>query len=144
MIVMLALLNDGAILSIAYDNVHYKNQPEAWNMRLVLGIATVLGVIGAVAAFGLFFLGDRVFHLDHAHLQTDDVSDVIGGRTSDDFSDPYARPVLVHTPRTDFMDGGARHANRGDFDRGLWIPYAALGLGLGWVRMGICVDMVRF
>ena len=33
MIVMLALLNDGAILSIAYDNVHYKDQPEAWNMR---------------------------------------------------------------------------------------------------------------
>ena len=27
MIVMLALLNDGAILSIAYDNVHYKDQP---------------------------------------------------------------------------------------------------------------------
>jgi H+-transporting ATPase len=25
MIVMLALLNDGAILSIAYDNVHYKD-----------------------------------------------------------------------------------------------------------------------
>ena len=46
MIVMLALLNDGAILSIAYDNVHYKDQPEAWNMRLVLGISTVLGVIG--------------------------------------------------------------------------------------------------
>ncbi len=69
MIVMLALLNDGAILSIAYDNVHYKNRPEAWNMRLVLGIATVLGVVGPVAAFGLFYLGDRVFHLDHAHLQ---------------------------------------------------------------------------
>jgi H+-transporting ATPase len=29
MIVMLALLNDGAILSIAYDNVHYKDKPEA-------------------------------------------------------------------------------------------------------------------
>jgi H+-transporting ATPase len=43
MIVMLALLNDGAILSIAYDNVHYKDQPEAWNMRLVLGVSTVLG-----------------------------------------------------------------------------------------------------
>ena len=65
MIVMLALLNDGAILSIAYDNVHYKDQPEAWNMRVVLGIATVLGVVGVVAAFGLFYLGDRVFHLDH-------------------------------------------------------------------------------
>jgi H+-transporting ATPase len=70
MIVMLALLNDGAILSIAYDNVHYKNQPEAWNMRMVLGIATVLGLVGPIAAFGLFFLGDRVYHLDHSHLQT--------------------------------------------------------------------------
>src|SRR6202522_2114571 len=69
MIVMLALLNDGAILSIAYDNVQYKDQPEAWNMRLVLGIATVLGVVGPIASFGLFYLGDRVFHLDHKHLQ---------------------------------------------------------------------------
>jgi H+-transporting ATPase len=69
MIVMLALLNDGAILSIAYDNVHYKNKPEQWNMRLVLGIATVLGLVGPIAAFGLFFLGDRVFKLDHQHLQ---------------------------------------------------------------------------
>ena len=69
MIVMLALLNDGAILSIAYDNVRYKDQPESWNMRLVLGIATVLGVLGPIAAFGLFFLGDKVFHLDHPHLQ---------------------------------------------------------------------------
>jgi H+-transporting ATPase len=70
MIVMLALLNDGAILSIAYDNVHYKDKPEAWNMRLVLGIATVLGLIGVVSAFGLFYLGERVFHLDRAHIQT--------------------------------------------------------------------------
>jgi H+-transporting ATPase len=70
MIVMLALLNDGAILSIAYDNVHYKDHPEAWNMNMVLGIATVLGVIGVVSAFGLFYLGERVFHLDRAHIQT--------------------------------------------------------------------------
>jgi H+-transporting ATPase len=70
MIVILALLNDGAILSIAYDNVHYKDQPEAWNMRLVLGMASILGVIGPIAAFGLFYLGDKVFSLDHAHLQT--------------------------------------------------------------------------
>ena len=70
MIVMLALLNDGAILSIAYDNVRYRSKPEAWNMRLVLGIATVLGVLGPIAAFGLFFLGDRVFGLGHPQLQT--------------------------------------------------------------------------
>jgi H+-transporting ATPase len=70
MIVMLALLNDGAILSIAYDNVHYKDKPEAWNMRMVLGVATALGVVGPVAAFGLLYLGDRVYHLDRAHIQT--------------------------------------------------------------------------
>jgi H+-transporting ATPase len=70
MIVMLALLNDGAILSIAYDNVHYKDRPESWNMRAVLGVSSALGVIGVVAAFGLFYLGERVFHLDRAHIQT--------------------------------------------------------------------------
>ncbi len=70
MIVMLVLLNDGAILSIAYDNVHYKDSPEAWNMRLVLGISTVLGLIGVLAAFGLFYLAERVFGLDRAHIQT--------------------------------------------------------------------------
>ena len=61
MIVMLALLNNGAVLSIAYDNVIYKDEPEVWNMRVVLGIATVLGVVGPVAAFGLFFLATGYF-----------------------------------------------------------------------------------
>ena len=70
MIVMLALLNDGAILSIAYDNVRYKDEPEAWNMHMVLGVATVLGVLGPVAAFGLFYLGERVYLLDRGHIQT--------------------------------------------------------------------------
>ena len=70
MIVMLALLNDGAILSIAYDNVQYRNKPEAWNMRLVLGVATVLGLVGPIAAFGLFYLADRYFELGHPQIQT--------------------------------------------------------------------------
>jgi H+-transporting ATPase len=70
MIVMLALLNDGAILSIAYDNVHYEDKPEAWNMRRVLGVSTVLGVVGVIAAFGLFYLGERVFHMDRDLVQT--------------------------------------------------------------------------
>jgi H+-transporting ATPase len=70
MIVMLALLNDGAILSIAYDNVHYKDRPEAWNMRLVLGIASVISVVGVIDSFGLFYLCERVFHVDRALIQT--------------------------------------------------------------------------
>ena len=70
MIVMLALLNDGAILSIAYDNVRYRDRPEAWDMRVVLGVASVLGIVGPIAAFGLFYLGDRVLHLGRPQLQT--------------------------------------------------------------------------
>jgi H+-transporting ATPase len=70
MIVMLALLNDGAILSIAYDNVRYKDAPESWNMRMVLGVSTVLGIFGVTAAFGLFYLGEQVFHLDRDRIQT--------------------------------------------------------------------------
>lgn len=30
----------------------------------------VLGVIGVVSTFGLFYLGERVFHLDRGHIQT--------------------------------------------------------------------------
>jgi H+-transporting ATPase len=70
MIVVLALLNDGAILSIAYDNVQYKHEPEAWNMRLVIGMASALGVVGPIAAFGLFALAKDGYHMDHSHLQT--------------------------------------------------------------------------
>jgi len=70
MIVLLAILNDGAILSIAYDRVRYSNEPETWNMRLVLGIATVLGVAGVIASFGLFYIGEDVLHLSRGAIQT--------------------------------------------------------------------------
>jgi len=60
MIVLLALLNDGAILSIAYDRVRGSDSPEKWNMRLVLGIATVLGIAGVFASFGLFYFFERL------------------------------------------------------------------------------------
>jgi H+-transporting ATPase len=70
MIVLLALLNDGAILSIAYDNVHESDRPEAWNMHTLLGVATSLGIIGVVASFGLFYLAEKVFHLDRDFIQT--------------------------------------------------------------------------
>jgi len=70
MIVLLAILNDGAILSIAYDNVRYSNQPEVWNMRSVLGIATILGVFGVISSFGLFYLGKTVLNLNNDIIQT--------------------------------------------------------------------------
>ncbi len=70
MIVLIALLNDGAILSIAYDRERFSAKPEAWNMRMVLGIASVLGMAGVIASFGLFYLGERVYHLNREMIQT--------------------------------------------------------------------------
>jgi H+-transporting ATPase len=70
MIVLLALLNDGAILSIAYDHVHYADTPERWDMRQVLGVAAVLGVLGVIASFGLFYLAERVYRLDQDTIRT--------------------------------------------------------------------------
>lgn len=70
MIVLLAILNDGAILSIAYDRVHYSNAPESWNMPVVLGVSTTLGIAGVLASFGLFYLAERVFHLDRETIQS--------------------------------------------------------------------------
>ena len=70
MIVFLAVLNDGAILSIAYDHVRGSAKPVKWDMRTVLTIATVLGVIGVVATFALFFLADKVFGLSHDFIRT--------------------------------------------------------------------------
>ncbi len=70
MIVLIALLNDGAILSIAYDRAAPRDRPERWDMRSVLAVATVLGAIGVVASFTLFALGDKVFELDRDKLQT--------------------------------------------------------------------------
>jgi H+-transporting ATPase len=70
MIVLLALLNDAAIISIAFDNVRVSDKPEKWNMPVVLGIATLLGILGVFASFGIFYVGDRMLHLDRATLQS--------------------------------------------------------------------------
>jgi H+-transporting ATPase len=70
MIVLLALLNDGAILSIAYDNVRPSPKPESWNMHRVLGISTMLGIAGVIASFGMFYIGERVLDLDREVIQS--------------------------------------------------------------------------
>jgi H+-transporting ATPase len=70
MIVLLALLNDGAILSIAYDNVRTSPEPESWNMHRVLGVSTILGIAGVAASFGMFYIGERMLHLDREVVQT--------------------------------------------------------------------------
>jgi H+-transporting ATPase len=70
MIVLLALLNDAPIMTIAYDNVRYSNYPEKWNMRTILGLATYLGLIGVLVSFGVLYIGQTIFHLSRDVLQS--------------------------------------------------------------------------
>jgi H+-transporting ATPase len=70
MIVLLALLNDGAILSIAYDRVRFQRRPVRWNMPVVLGVSTSLGLAGVASSFGLLYLAEVVFPQGREFIQT--------------------------------------------------------------------------
>jgi H+-transporting ATPase len=70
MIVILALLNDLPIMTIAYDNVKVRAKPVRWRMRDVLIVASLLGATGLVSSFTLFLIGLNVLHLDMSTLQT--------------------------------------------------------------------------
>ena len=70
MLVLLALLNDLPIMTIAYDNVKYSDKPEKWNMRTLLGIATFLGIIGVFSTFGMLYIGLVVLKLNLVVLQS--------------------------------------------------------------------------
>jgi H+-transporting ATPase len=70
MIVLLALLNDMPIMTIAYDNVKISQKPEKWNMRTLLGISSFLGSVGTVSSFGILIIGLQVLHLNPLVLQS--------------------------------------------------------------------------
>jgi H+-transporting ATPase len=70
MIVLLALLNDMPIMTIAYDNVKISQRPEKWNMRTLLTISSFLGAIGTASSFGILIIGLDVLHLNPLVLQS--------------------------------------------------------------------------
>ena len=70
MIVILALLNDLPIMTIAYDNVRVQEKPVRWDMRDVLIVASLLGVTGVITSFIMFFIGLEILQLNPATLQT--------------------------------------------------------------------------
>lgn len=55
-IVIMVILNDGLIISIAYDKVTVNKKPEAWNMILIFCNSTVLGFIAFISSIVLLML----------------------------------------------------------------------------------------
>jgi H+-transporting ATPase len=70
MIVLLAILNDLPIMAIAYDNAPVAPRPVRWDMERVLTISSVLGVLGVIATFGLFWIAESYLHLAQPVTQT--------------------------------------------------------------------------
>ena len=120
-----------------------ETRPKSWDMRTVLSVSTVLGVIGVVSAFGLFYLGERVFHLDRAHVQFLMYLKTIGGGTSHDIPDAHARTGLVNTSGAHIVDRCSRHAGACHAGRRLRrLHHDAAGLGLGAVHLGLRTRVV--
>ena len=70
MIVLLALFNDFPIMMIAYDNARPAPTPVRWNMPRVLTLALVLGSLGLVSSFTVFWLAQSVWQLPEPQVQT--------------------------------------------------------------------------
>jgi H+-transporting ATPase len=70
MIVLLALLNDFPIMMIAYDNAPIAERPVRWDMPLTLAISVLLGVLGVIASFLLFWIAEHYLHLARPEVQS--------------------------------------------------------------------------
>ncbi|MEZ5900131.1 MAG: plasma-membrane proton-efflux P-type ATPase [Hyphomicrobiaceae bacterium] len=70
MIVLLAILNDLPIMTIAYDNAATAKAPVKWDMRRVLILSTALGFVGVIETFLLFWYVDTVLKIPRETIQT--------------------------------------------------------------------------
>ena len=70
MIVILALLNDLPIMTIAFDKTRIASRPVRWRMQRVLILSSILGIAGVIFSFSIFLIGKYVFQLNLAVLQT--------------------------------------------------------------------------
>jgi len=70
MIILLALLNDLPIMTIAFDNTWMAPKPVRWEMRRVLSVSTILGLIGVVETFGILVIAKMFLKLTEAQIQS--------------------------------------------------------------------------
>ncbi len=80
MIVIMSLLDDLPIMTIAYDNTLVSPRPIRWRMPRLLGVSAVLGLFSVVQSFGLLLIGLEILSsapeqqrfglFDQSHLQT--------------------------------------------------------------------------
>ena len=57
MIILIALLDDIPIMTIAYDNTPLPKEPVRWHMRQLLFVSSFMGVAAIAQSFGLLLIG---------------------------------------------------------------------------------------
>ena len=67
MIVLLALLDDLPIITIAYDHTRISQKPMKWHMGSILSIASVLGLVSVLENFILLYLAKH-YLVDNIYL----------------------------------------------------------------------------
>ncbi|GAB4551432.1 MAG: plasma-membrane proton-efflux P-type ATPase [Pleurocapsa sp.] len=70
MLVLLALINDGSMVTIAYDNTATPQNPQKWNLPLILTLATAIGLVGVVETFLLYYFTEIHLGLPHQMVQS--------------------------------------------------------------------------
>ncbi|WP_052746108.1 plasma-membrane proton-efflux P-type ATPase [Sulfurovum lithotrophicum] len=70
MIIILALLNDIPIMTIAYDNTKLRETPVRWDMKEVFILASWLGLAGVLSSFTLFWILISLMHLPLDFVQS--------------------------------------------------------------------------
>jgi H+-transporting ATPase len=70
MLILLALLNDIPIMTIAYDRAPLPPKPAKWEMHKVLSIASLLGGIGVISSFLLLIIANSWMDVGLEKLQS--------------------------------------------------------------------------
>merc|ERR1712032_676678 len=63
-LVVITILNDGCIISIAYDHVRPSHTPEKWHFVEIFTVATIIGGVAVVSSLLLLYLGLKTHEPD--------------------------------------------------------------------------------
>ena len=113
MIIILALLNDIPIITIAYDKTKIDPFPVKWNNTELFGLSTLLGIAGVISSFLIFFLLETYSNLSQPLIQSAIFTKLIiaghatifNTRTNDwFFKKPFpSKPLLLASLSTAFL-----------------------------------------
>lgn len=70
MIILLALLNDIPVITIAYDNTKIRENPVKWDMKEIFILSSWIGIAGVISSFLLFWILMSYVDLPLAFVQS--------------------------------------------------------------------------